>query len=233
VPLSLDAETPELPSYFKGASSSHPPIVAAVTFTKSSTAAKAILGLALAEGLTVTIDVQSQLREGEGGWDSLEEFLSSINVIEPQAQGKQVKGKIVLSNIVPPPDDLTIPIVKLLTHSSYRDFQSHTAALSLFSNVFVNLLPPSWDSAMPSSTEENRKQRNEWKRRIKMYLGPIVEAFGYQRVLFGSSPSPASKAITNTAEWFELARESFAELGMEQDAIEAVFADNAQLVYGL
>ena len=66
-------------------------------------------------------------------------------------------------------------------------------------------------------------------------VGPSVEAFGFQRILFGSSAaapvtgtSPASKA----GDWFELARESFAELGIEQEAIDAVFAQNARTVYG-
>ena len=66
-------------------------------------------------------------------------------------------------------------------------------------------------------------------------MGPVVEAFGFQRILFGSSAaaplsgtSPASKA----GDWYELARESFAELGVEQDAMDAVFSQNAKLVYG-
>ena len=66
-------------------------------------------------------------------------------------------------------------------------------------------------------------------------VGPVVEAFGFQRILFGSSPaaplsgaSPASRA----GDWYELARESFAELGIEQDVIDAVFALNAKQVYG-
>ncbi|KAH9929301.1 hypothetical protein B0H21DRAFT_837253 [Amylocystis lapponica] len=232
-PFSLDVETPTLPSYLKGTTSSKPLIVGSATFTKSSASAKATLASALEEGLTVNIDVQSHVRESEGGWESLEELLTSVNVAEPaESKGNKLPGKIVLSNIVPPPDDLSLTIVKLLTHASYRNYQSHTASLSLFSNVFVNFLPPSWDAPTPSSSEESLKQRNEWKRRIKMYLGPVVEAFGYQRILFGSSPSPSSKGTSNAADWFELARESFAELGFEQDAIEAVFYDNAKLVYG-
>ena len=85
------------------------------------------------------------------------------------------------ANILPPPDDLTLPIVKLLTHPTYRSYQSHTASLSLFANLFVNFLPPAWGAptpptpAPPSSAnaekavEEANKLKNEWKRRIKMY----------------------------------------------------------------
>ena len=65
-------------------------------------------------------------------------------------------------------------------------------------------------------------------------VGPAVEAFGFQRILFGSSaaaPLTGSSPLSNAGDWYELARESFAELGVEQDAIDAVFAQNARLVY--
>ena len=66
-------------------------------------------------------------------------------------------------------------------------------------------------------------------------VGPAIEAFGFQRVLFGSSPAAplsGSSPASSAGDWYELARESFAELGVEQDAIDAVFALNAKLVYG-
>jgi len=66
-----------------------------------------------------------------------------------------------------------------------------------------------------------------------MYLAPIVEAFGYQRIIFGSSPSPTTKSSSVAADWYELARESLAELGVEQEFINAVFHDNAKRVYSL
>lgn len=64
-------------------------------------------------------------------------------------------------------------------------------------------------------------------------VGPSLEAFGYQRVIYGSSPSPSSPTRSNAGDWYELARESFAELGIEQEGIDAVFYGNAQRVYGL
>ena len=92
------------------------------------------------------------------------------------------------ANILPPPDDLTLPIVKLLTDPMYRSYQSHTASLSLFANLFVNFLPPAWGAPTPPtppppppSSEEAKeedaeksarlesKEAAEWKRRIKMY----------------------------------------------------------------
>ena len=62
--------------------------------------------------------------------------------------------------------------------------------------------------------------------------GPAVEAFGLQRILFGSSPSSASSVKSKVGNWYEIARESFAELGVEQEDIDAVFSDNAKAVYG-
>lgn len=63
-------------------------------------------------------------------------------------------------------------------------------------------------------------------------VGPALEAFGYGRIIFGSSPSSASHTRAfSSSEWFELARESFAELGTEQEDLDAVFAGNARKVY--
>jgi predicted TIM-barrel fold metal-dependent hydrolase len=63
-------------------------------------------------------------------------------------------------------------------------------------------------------------------------VGPVVEAFGYERIIFGSSHSSASNASSSAGDWYEIARESFAELGVEQEVIDAVFSANAKKVYG-
>lgn len=63
-------------------------------------------------------------------------------------------------------------------------------------------------------------------------VGPVVEAFGYERIIFGSSHSSASNASSNASDWYEIARESFAELGVEQHVIDAIFSTNAREVYG-
>ncbi|OBZ67193.1 hypothetical protein A0H81_12877 [Grifola frondosa] len=229
VPFVLEDGVPtSLPSYLSSNSPSKPSIVLSSAFTKSSPEAIAALSWAFAEGYTIDIDVQCNIRD-EGGWEAFEDFLTkATGVPDP-------KGKIVISNILPPPDDLALPIVKLLTHPSYRSYQSHTASLSLFPNLFISYRPPSWGIATPPSEAaeptQDSKEKKEWKRRIKMYIGPAVEAFGFQRILFGSSPSSLSAATSNAGDWFELAREAFAELGVEQDAIDAVFFENAKLVY--
>ena len=67
---------------------------------------------------------------------------------------------------------------------------------------------------------------------VVLQVGPVLEAFGYGRIIFGSSHSSASSASSNASDWYEIARESFAELGVEQEAIDAVFFLNAKKVYG-
>lgn len=63
-------------------------------------------------------------------------------------------------------------------------------------------------------------------------VGPCLEAFGFERLVFGSAPTSADAATSSTAEaWYHLAYESFAELGVEQDAIDAVFGGNAKKVF--
>ena len=62
-------------------------------------------------------------------------------------------------------------------------------------------------------------------------VGPALEAFGFERILFGSAPSPSSRAPSSAGDWYEIARESFAELGVEQGSVDAVFGGNAQRIY--
>jgi predicted TIM-barrel fold metal-dependent hydrolase len=62
-------------------------------------------------------------------------------------------------------------------------------------------------------------------------VGPAVEAFGFGRLIFGSAPSPVSRAQSNASDWYEIGREAFAELGVDQESVDAVFGGNAQLIY--
>jgi len=59
-----------------------------------------------------------------------------------------------------------------------------------------------------------------------------MEAFGYERIIFGSSPSSSSKGVSNAGDWYEIARESLAELGIDQTFVDGVFYGNAEKVYG-
>ncbi|KAI9059133.1 hypothetical protein FKP32DRAFT_1596457 [Trametes sanguinea] len=246
VPFVLESGAPASPpSYLANTRSSKPAIVLSTTFKQSSPEAIEALRWALREGFTVNVDVQSDLQT-ESGWDSLEELLTKATAQPEDNPG--LTGKIVLSNILPPPDSLALPLVKLLTHPLYQTYQAHIGSLSLFANLFVNFVPPAWGAPTPPTpppapveegTEKAQrvesKEAREWKKRIKMYVGPTIEAFGFQRILYGSSPAAprtASTPASNAGDWFELARESFAELGIEQDAIDAVFAENAKAVFG-
>ncbi|TFY53784.1 hypothetical protein EVJ58_g9251 [Rhodofomes roseus] len=214
------------PAYLATKSTAGPVLVPTVVFTKSDPLVKKALHWALLEGYTINIDVQCDIRATEGGWDTLEDLLSSL---EDPTSPKKHHANIIVSNILPPPDDITLPIVKLLTHPSYRNYQAHTAALSLYANVFVSYLPPAW--GFPTPPQSAQRDRTEWKKRIKMYISPAVEAFGFERVVFGSAPSAATQATSNASDWYELARESFAELGIEQEAIDAVFSGNARRIF--
>jgi hypothetical protein len=223
IPLDLESGTiPTIPSTkFR--------VAFAASFTGTSDAAVATLQAALKAGHVIDIDVQEF---GEEGWEKLEDLLTKATAGVPSDT-----GYIVLSNILPPPHDLVLPIVKLLTHPTYQSYQSHIATLSFFPRVYLSYVPPTWNAPTPPTPGAGQeaptasKEQKEWKRRIKMYLGPAVEAFGFERIIFGSAPSLISHAPSNASDWYEIARESFAELGVDQDSVDAVFCGNAKRVY--
>jgi hypothetical protein len=47
---------------------------------------------------------------------------------------------------------------------------------------------------------------------------------------FGSAPSPVSWAQSNASDRYEIGREAFAELGVDQESVDAVFGGNAQRI---
>ncbi|KAJ7076395.1 hypothetical protein B0H15DRAFT_790678 [Mycena belliarum] len=227
VPFDLQGAQSNLPHYVTGLSI---PISLSTSFSKSTPEAIANLKWALSQGRPVDIDVLAAL--SDSAFEGFEDLLSKATADLPSLP------PIVLSSMLPPPHDLSLSIVKLMKHPTYRAFQSQTAALSLFPELYIKFLPPSWDAPTPAtptgvaSDDANSKQRTEWKRRVKMYLGPVMEALGYQRIIFGSSPSPASHNVSLAGDWYEIARESLAELGVEQEFVDAVFCENAKKVYG-
>ena len=66
---------------------------------------------------------------------------------------------------------------------------------------------------------------------IGFIVGPVLEAFGFSRIIFGSSPSPSSSAQSNPGDWYEIARESVLELGVDQEAVDSIFGANARKIY--
>ncbi|KAG6842178.1 hypothetical protein C0991_001671 [Blastosporella zonata] len=224
VPFKLEDKAQSFPSYL-----SRWPTSLSTVFSDSTPEGVDSLRWALERGRPVDVVIQAAMLDAD---------LESLEIIISTA--KEGLGKvppIVLSNILPPPHDLELPIVKLMNHPTYLAFQSHVAALSLFPDVYVKFLPPSWDAPTPPTPSvevaenTNTQQKKEWKRRIKMYLGPVMEAFGYQRIIFGSSPCPTSSGSSIASDWYEIARESLAELGVEQEFVDAVFHGNAKKVY--
>lgn len=178
----------------------------------------------------IDIDVQCDVMSNVAKYEAFEDLLMKATTDLPGDR----KVPIVLSNILPPPHDLNLPIVKLLADPSYRNYQAHSAALSLFPNLYVKFTPPMWNQTVPGPGDPTSEmdQHREWKRKIKMFIGPVLEAFGYERIIFGTSPSFAVPSLPNPADWYALVRESFAELAVEQDAIDAIFSLNARRVYG-
>lgn len=225
VPFKLEDKTQSFPSYL-----SKLPTSLSTVFNESTPEGVDSLRWALERGRPVDVDIQAAISDAV-----LESF---EDIISKATSGLAEVPPIVLSNILPPPHDLELPIVKLMNHPTYLAFQSQVAALSLFPEVYIKFLPPSWDAPTPPTPSveiaevTDTQTKKEWKRRIKMYLGPVVEAFGYQRIIFGSSPCPTSSGSSIASDWYEIARESLAELGVEQDFIDAVFYGNAKKVYG-
>ncbi|KAF5370673.1 hypothetical protein D9758_002021 [Tetrapyrgos nigripes] len=229
VPFSLEeAQPPSLPIL----SSSPIPISLSTVFTESSSMAVTNLRWALEQGRPVDIDIQTDLTDTI--FESLEDLLAKAT-----AEMATVPP-IILSNLLPPPHNLELPIVKLMNHPIYRTFQAQIAALSLIPQVHIKYLQPAWDAPAPATpsvatpviVNADERQKKEWKRRIKMYIGPVMEALGYQRIIFGSSPSSASGLKSVVGEWYGIAREALAELAVEQEAVDAVFCNNAKRVYG-
>jgi len=223
IPFSLESGTiPSIPS-----TKHH--ITFTASFQDTSDAAVTALRAALSAGHTIEIDVQGT---GDATWEGLEDLLTKATA------GGVTSGLIILSNTLPPPHDLELPIVKLLSHPTYQSYQSYVATLSLVPRVYLSYVPPTWNAPTPPTPLPSEgaaatasKEKKEWKRRIKMYLGPAVEAFGYERILFGSAPSLTSHASSNAGDWYEIAREAFAELGVDQDSVDAVFGGNAERIY--
>ncbi|KAG9316710.1 hypothetical protein JVU11DRAFT_2770 [Chiua virens] len=124
---------------------------------------------------------------------------------------------IVLSNLLPPPLESVLPVVTMMNHPSYTTFRQRVSLLSLFENVHVKLLPPAW--ALPESTarSEGKLEEMELKNIIKLFIVPVLEAFGFERIIYGSSPAFASGSPELAENWYKSVLESFRELAVSQD----------------
>ncbi|KIM30690.1 hypothetical protein M408DRAFT_328214 [Serendipita vermifera MAFF 305830] len=194
-------------------------VVSNTAFTQTSPNLVQSVKQALAKGV-VEINVKSDLST-DAGWEALEEFLTSVlEGRDPEA----TKPAIILSNVLPPADSMDKSTVSLLSHPSYLAYQAHSATLSFYEPVYVRLSPPDTDNTVPSDASATL----EWTNRLKMYLGPIIEAFGFNRIIFATSSSQSG----SPGNWYEMAREAVAELGIDQEGVDAIFGGNAKAVYG-
>src|SRR5438105_4343503 len=107
------------------------------------------------------------------------------------------------ANVLPPPHDLELPIVKLLSHPTYQLYQSYVATLSLFPRVYLSYVPPTWNAPTPPTplldrdTATSSKEKKEWKRRIKMYckFALPVRLSPFHRLISGRICSPVGPAV--------------------------------------
>lgn len=63
-------------------------------------------------------------------------------------------------------------------------------------------------------------------------VGPIIEAFGFSRIIFASSGPSGVTQPSSPDNWYEIARETVAELGIDQESVDAIFGGNAKTLYG-
>ncbi|KIK97364.1 hypothetical protein PAXRUDRAFT_824993 [Paxillus rubicundulus Ve08.2h10] len=249
VPFALEDSTPsDVPSYLSGSAtlpatlattySAATPVVAEVEDDTKDQAQVEVpvknLKWALQNSKVVDIDVEGGIMATDSSlYDNFVNLLTKATKLDHPADDPTATRKrtpIVLSNILPPPVDPTMLVVTMMNHPTYTTYRQRVALLSLFENVHVKLLPPTW--TLIDSGEGQDKREKEWKDILKLFIAPVLEAFGFERIIFGSSPTTSSDASAQPTNWYRLARESFCELAVEQNEINKVFMDNAERVYG-
>lgn len=64
-----------------------------------------------------------------------------------------------------------------------------------------------------------------------LLVGPIIEAFGFNRIIYASSGLSNTTQSSSPDNWYEIARETVAELGVDQESVDAIFGGNAKTLY--
>ncbi|KAF9227260.1 hypothetical protein BS17DRAFT_800320 [Gyrodon lividus] len=255
VPFALEDSIPSgVPSYLSATAT--PPATLATTYNGATPVAAEVeddskvqaqveapvknLRWALKHSKVVDIDVAGGIMAADSSfYDSFVNLLTKATELENQsAEDSTANTKrtpIVLTNILPPPVDSNMLVVTMMNHPTYMTYRQRVSLLSLFENVHVKLLPPTWTSveSMPDTEEGKRKRDKEWKDILKLFIAPVLEAFGFERIIFGSSPATVSDVSAQPMSWYKLAQESFRELAVGQDEMNKVFMENAERVYGV
>lgn len=84
-------------------------------------------------------------------------------------------------------------------------------------------------------TEPSEEHRAELKRRLRVFLDAALDAFGEDRIFWaanvpaggagaGATTDEGEETLSEPEKWFELVRESLADLGLEQAALDKIFA---------
>ncbi|KAH0827959.1 hypothetical protein J3R83DRAFT_3597 [Lanmaoa asiatica] len=182
IPFTL--ESAEIPKYL---SETDPFLPALTTIYDGATPVTPVKNLrwALQHGRAVDLDIEGGIIAADPSfYDNFVNLLTKA--IRSDINTKRTP--IVLTNVLPPPLDSITPVVAMVNHPTYTAHRQRVSLISLFENVYVKLLPPTWVSTKSTATLEEKQER-ELKNIIKLF---ILEAFGFERIIFGSSPAFAS-----------------------------------------
>lgn len=109
----------------------------------------------------------------------------------------------------------------------------------------INKIAPSGSTGTDLSTASPEERAAEVKRRLRIFLDVVLEAFGVDRLIWSSNIG-AGQAATGALpgansvgqdeedavrEWYELVREGLAGMGLDEDSLEGIFSANASKVY--
>ncbi|CAO1626492.1 unnamed protein product [Parajaminaea phylloscopi] len=127
----------------------------------------------------------------------------------------------------------------LLSQTRTADYTSSTAQSATDAATHLASTAESVASQVAGADEPSA----ELKRRLRIFLDVVLEAFGVDRLIWGSNVgaghstagalpgSVVSDAEAAVKEWYEVVREGLAGMGLDEDSLENIFSTNASRVY--
>jgi hypothetical protein len=127
-----------LPSFLSNAPF---PINVSAVVSKSLLSPSFVEGVrwALDAGTPLELDVMDGAVDDAQGYDYLAELITNA-----QEASQKKSTPIIITNVLPPPSTIDLPIVKLLSHPEYLAYQSHVGSLSLVPHTYLKFIPPAW-----------------------------------------------------------------------------------------
>lgn len=129
-----------------------------------------------------------------------------------------------LANLVP---------ASLLAKGRNADYSSETLQRATDTATGVASGVESAISGALGGGESDEDRRSELRRRLRVFFDVLLEAFGIDRLVWavtlGSGGAGGEEAVVK--EWYEVVREVFAGMGLDNDALEGIFSRNASKVY--